>query len=364
MNKVRFSIKSFQPSQPLRRSRLGVKSILVVLASALPLTTAIVSETQAAQSQPDRTQAQVLLQVAQDWIAVGTKQYQRCFYGQAERSLLIAHDYCRYLTVAERDKLSELLEKTRIALLERRLILEHIKTANELIEQNQLIEAVVRLEKVKDSQLLTTEEQKQIAEILKKLGNQLNEQRREIGPIDDCRLPIDELKSKIENRKSEILSAAPMEKTPIDDFRLTIDELKSKIENRKSGILSAEPLEKAPEAAVVVTEDKLVGAGVGEITQNSKLKTKNYGTQVKEPAARRGNILRSYTGAVVKDALVKVQNYISQGEFDKAKEVVEATELIVSQNRLHIGDELFRHYSVTLKKLADKIVREEKERDD
>ena len=77
---------------------------------------------------------------------------------------------------------------------------------------------------------------------------------------------------------------------------------------------------------------------------------------------RKRNILRSHTKAVVNDAVAKAQDYISQGEFDKAKEAIEAAERVVSKNRLYLGDDLFKQYSSQLKQLSGKIVQRESER--
>ena len=75
------------------------------------------------------------------------------------------------------------------------------------------------------------------------LKSEIENQKSEIEfvepePIADFRLPIDDLKSKIENQKSEIEFVEP---EPITDFRLTIDDLKSEIENQKSEIEFVEP---------------------------------------------------------------------------------------------------------------------------
>jgi tetratricopeptide (TPR) repeat protein len=57
-----------------------------------------------------------------------------------------------------------------------------------------------------------------------------------------------------------------------------------------------------------------------------------------------------------------VQNYISQDEFDKAKEEVDRAERIVNEYQLDLGDELFRQHSDELKQLAEKIVQEQDKR--
>jgi type II secretory pathway component GspD/PulD (secretin) len=77
---------------------------------------------------------------------------------------------------------------------------------------------------------------------------------------------------------------------------------------------------------------------------------------------RKRNIRRSHTRAVVNDAVTKVQNYISQDEFDKAKEEVERAGRIVNEYQLDLGDELFTQHSGELKQLAEKISQEQDKR--
>ncbi len=67
-------------------------------------------------------------------------------------------------------------------------------------------------------------------------NRETRDEKRELMPIDDLRLRIAELKSKIESRHAGTQLTEP---TPIDDLRLRIAELKSKIEKRNSQ--SAEP---------------------------------------------------------------------------------------------------------------------------
>lgn len=76
-------------------------------------------------------------------------------------------------------------------------------------------------------------------------------------------------------------------------------------------------------------------------------------------SSRRESILRSYTKAVVKDAVVKARDYMEQGKFDKAEAVVETAEAIVNKNRVYLGDKLFRRFNDKLAKLRAKIGRQQ-----
>jgi tetratricopeptide (TPR) repeat protein len=170
VNKSRFVVKRF-----------GGKSLLVVPALILLLTTAM-SEVAWSQSN-DAEKQKVIREVAEKWIDVGEKQYQRGYFEAAEQSFIEAQKYQKSLTAAQNKKLTELMEKTHIAVLERKRILSHIRTANALVERGQLIKAKVHLEKVKDSKTLTKEEREKIVEGLKKIDAQLGDQKKQITEL-------------------------------------------------------------------------------------------------------------------------------------------------------------------------------------
>ena len=79
-----------------------------------------------------------------------------------------------------------------------------------------------------------------------------------------------------------------------------------------------------------------------------------------EVTSRSKSIQYSYTRAVVADAVTKAQDYMSQGKFYKAQETVETAENVVNENRIYLGDELFRQYSQQLKELTEAISNERK----
>ena len=102
MEKVEFFIKL-----------LGKKLLLVIFTSILLLTTAL---SEGARPQAGESGKQkIVRQVAQRWIQVGMKQYERGFFRAAEQSFLRARDYEEYLTVGERERLNKLLERTHTA---------------------------------------------------------------------------------------------------------------------------------------------------------------------------------------------------------------------------------------------------------
>ena len=248
----------------------------------------------------------IVHQVAQKWIEVGLEQYRRGFYKVAEQSFLRAQDYQEYLTSAEREKLTELLEKAHMAALERQAISENIQAANRLAEQGQLIEAKTHLEKIKDNQLLTKDEQDRVTEELKKINAQLDEQKKGLPVLEAVEAPLPEVE--------------------------------------------AEPVQRVQDQMPEYEESAVVRLLEPEITE--PLAAKGGYIQV---INRKRNILQSHTRAVVNDAVAKAQSFVSEDKFDEAKEAIETAEGIVNKNRLHLGDELFEQYSRQLRQLSEQI---------
>ena len=165
VNKSRFLIKAF-----------GGKSLPAILALVLLLATAMSG---VARSQSNEAEKQkVIREVAEMRMDVGEEQYKRGYFEAAEKTFLEAQAYEKYLTAAQRKRLNEDLEKTHIAILERKRILDHIRTARELVAQGQLTRAKVHLEKVKDSKSLAKEKREQIVELLKIIDNKLAGQKK------------------------------------------------------------------------------------------------------------------------------------------------------------------------------------------
>ncbi len=370
MNKIRFMIECS-----------GRKSLLVVLVSLLLLTTVL---SEVAPSQPSEADKErIVRQVAQRWIQIGAEQYKRGYFKAAKQSFLRAQDYQEYLTAAEREKLTALLEKTHTGILEKGRILEAIRTADGLVKQGELIKAKTHLEGIKDSEFLTEEEQELITKGLKKLDNQLDEQKKEItelynrsvefyraGQLEKAREGFVKVATKSD------LVAAPGERA--EDYLVKIDDILAQ-RAEPSAPTEAKPEEALGTTIEAITRELLgVEAEPNEVVERQVVQEPNElvaaapELEAPEPVAAEGayievinrkrNIRRSHTRAVVNDAVAKVQDYVSQDEFDKAKEEVERADRIVNEYQLDLGDELFRQHSGELKQLAEKIAQEQDKR--
>jgi hypothetical protein len=97
---------------------------------------------------------------------------------QDEVIKLLLSEYEWAIPSKDREQL-ELLYKTH----KRAYILEAIHTADELVKQGEQVKAKAKLEEVKDSEFLTDLERELIAKWLKKLSDQLDEQKKEITDL-------------------------------------------------------------------------------------------------------------------------------------------------------------------------------------
>jgi hypothetical protein len=393
LNKIRFPIKSS-----------GRKPLLVILVSLLLLTTLTTALSEVTPSQPSEAdKGKVVRQVAQRWIEVGAEQYKRGYFKAAKQSFLRAQDYQEYLTAAEREKLTALLEKTHAGILEREYILEVIRTADELVKQGELIKAKASLEEIKDSEFLTEAEQELITKGLEKLDKQLDEQKKEItelynrsvefynaGQLEKAREGFVKVAAKSD------LVAAPAGETA-EDYLMKIDGVL--VQKAEPSAPTEAKTEDTLGATIAAISKELLGveAEPNEVAEQQVVQEPNGQQVVQEPneqqivqepnglevvaapegkapepvtdegayievISRKRDIRQSHARAVISDAVAKVQNYISQDEFDKAKEEVEKAERIVNEYQMDLGDELFGQHSSELKQLAEKIAQEQDKR--
>jgi len=329
------------------------RSPIIILALVLLMTT-FLPKAALSQANNNEEQKKVVRQVAQKWIQVGTEQYKRSFFKAAEQSFLRAKDYQGYLTAEEQKKLNKLIEETHVAVLERQRILQHIQTADKLIEQGELTKAKTHLENVKDNKFLTEAERKQITEGLGKLDKTPTEKPREqgqeivnlythsvelynAGRLDEAR------KGFIKVAQSGLL-IAPAGQTPQDYLRLISEKSKTSPES-----------EKPPTVTVTVQQQNKPVV--------SAQSTTDTGLSYIQKVNRKRDVRRSYTNIVVNDAAAKAQNYLVQNEFDKAREVVESAKRTVYGNQMDLGEILFKQYDSKLQELSDDIVLRKEQRD-
>lgn len=361
MDRTRFLIQAFD-----KRTLLVFCTVLF----SLTWTSALGSNLTAPDTD-NLNKRKVIRQVAKEWIQAGTRQHKRGFYEQAERSFLQALQYELYLTVVERAELDQLLEKAHEAALGRKGLQEHIKVTNKLVEQQQLLKAKAHLNQLKTSQFLSDEGREQIAEQITQIDKQLGEHRRETAALYSRSVEFyrtgefERARSGfIEVAQSGLLSA-PSGKTaedyltkidrllPLDARLLSQSETKAEkvveetfSDEQENQLFAAhtEALQKTDSNLLEVPNEPAV------ITINdTKIKQETY----IEAVSRKRKILQSYARAVVENAVVKAQNYLSESKFYQATQAVKKAQSLLDKEKLNLGDELFNHYSSQLEQIVE-----------
>jgi len=353
---------------------LAERPVPVILASILLLAVSSILAVASSQEQDDSSAAdkqKILRRVGGEWIKVGAEQYKRGYYEASKQSFLKAQDYQEYMTADEREKLNGLLEKTDTAIIERKRILEGVQKANELIEQNRLIEARVHLERIQDNEFLAGEERKLIAEELEKVVHQLDGRKREIAELYDHSVGLYRA-GEMEAARKGFLKIVKIAREPnlwgfvapqgetAEDYLVKIDNIL--VERLESSV----SVEKTMGTGVVDIRGRLPkiaakparGARIDVGRAKSPEPTTDESSYTQTDNRRR-NILRSYTRAVVNDAVAKAQNYREKGEFDRAKKIIEKAKGTVNKNRLELGASIFEQYSRLLERRVEEIIREQ-----
>ena len=358
---------------------LAVRPAPVIAALILLLTISGILAAAESQQQDDSSAAgkqKILRRVGDEWIKVGAEQYKRGYYGASKKSFLKAQDYQEYLTADDREKLNGLLEKTDTAVIERRRILEDIQKANELIEQDRLIEARTHLEGIQDNEFLTGEERKIIAGELEKVVHQLDGRKGEIAELYDRSVGLyraGEMEAAREGflkivkiaREPNLWGWAAPQGETAEDYLVKIDNiLVKRLESSapvETGVVDVRG--RLPKITDTPAQDTRPRLRIPPQPDKPARGARIDAGRIKSPEPttdnRRRNILRSYTRAVVNDAITKAQNYRQKGEFDKAKKALEKAKGTVNKNRLELGASIFEQYSWLLERRVEEIIREQ-----
>ena len=350
-------------------------------------------------------------QIVQSYVEAGKVGYNKGYYEQAVKTFVMAQGYQEYLTVAGREELRAHLEKSRAAAAKRKLALEKFQAADKLIEQNQLIEAKANLESLRKNEYLTKDEQAQIATVLKQI--ELQATKDKASPQITAEKPEkikEEIKKTGEQQKGQNQKIADLYRNSMELYRSgqfekareglaevaasgliplrmkkDIEKCLAVIDKRAPQKDEKEPVpEKKKPEMIAVIEPKVFNFGAAESEVNepelvepevvepkpaqpqvTAIKVASpvtgQGTYIEQITKKR-NILRTYTGTVVNNAITKANSYMGQGQFDKAKKEIEQAEFTVNENQIHLGDELFKEYSSKLKTITNEIVEKQSEK--
>lgn len=350
--------------------------VSAIVALVVLLTGAFCVAAESKPGQSEQEKAKVLREVALNWVRVGTAQEKRGLHSAAERSFLVAKGYQEYLTDAEHRQLNERLQKTHKLAVEREAVLEHVRTARELVRMGQPIKARAHFEKIRDSGYLTKQERELITGELKNIDEHFDEQRGEVTELYNRSIEYYRA-GELEKAREGFLAVsrygllvAPEGHRP-EDYLVQIDNI---LMERLSNLLPSETrpanrfLQLVPsEPAQAVGDSGTEGVEAGP-ARSDEAEGQEEVVDVAEPAVQEGraaeeevgekraSIIRSYTRAVLTDTASKVAGYITKGEYNRAMEVVRKAEAVVRENRQLLGEALYEQYTGWLGQLTDRIL--------
>jgi len=141
--------------------------VSIVLASVLLSVTvfAQVGPSQSGQGSDDA----MMRQLVQYFMRVGTEQYERGYYIEAEKTFQMAQGYGEFLEPVERHRLESMLEKSGLAAIERKHALATKQTGEQLLGDGQLVAARESLLGVQDSGFLTDQERAEVGVTLQQI---------------------------------------------------------------------------------------------------------------------------------------------------------------------------------------------------
>ena len=173
----------------------GRRSLSIAFVCILALIVAV-SGVAASQQNSTGDRRAAFRRLVQSYVRTGKLEYEKRYFGEAEKTFLMAKPYREYLTDAERKELDALLENAQTAVAQSKRALVTFAEVNSLIKHNKLTEAKTRLVSLTDSEFLSKYQLARIAEVLRQLDAQITNDK---GRAD-------------ENMSSRLLTTAKLDK--------------------------------------------------------------------------------------------------------------------------------------------------------
>jgi len=324
-----------------------------------------------ASAQESEAQKQKVLQKhAQQLMEVAAEQYRRGLYESAEESLLQAVEHKQYLRQSEQKKLTELIESNRAALAERKKVLAEIKKGKKLVELDEFLRAKAHFVVAKNSKYLTKTERTEVEADLKSVAEALAIQQVRIKQLYNESVQfynagwLEKAREGFEKVALSGLFVAPVGNSA-EDYLVKIDKRIGRPRDKR--VVTARPevaakpsAETAEQLPVPVEEELLTEEELRspEVAKGQAEAIEAKGSYIDKVLQKR-NIQRSYTKAVVDDAIAMAKKQAEQGQFTKATGTIDSATAVVRNNRFLLGDVLFKQFDDMLARLREQVVQQQ-----
>ncbi len=357
-----------------QKNSMGNTNLLLMITFAL-VAAMLCSDSVQAQ-QPDRDK--LIQKVADNWIEIAETQFQRAMYAQAEQSLTRAQEYYEFLNPKQRQHINDLLNSIHSALAEEPVAEQQLDGINQLIENNQLMQAKSELQRLKKDKNLSETERMKILSMMKDVDGKIESRKFELQHLFDQSRQYYEL-GELEKAHSgfkEIADSgldisykgktagqylAEIEKPKAENKQDVQSSAKTKPDKRKKaesdGLLQSgkDKAHKEKESAKTAIADK-----TSKSSEQPKLQDKGQvkvGRTATDTA--KTNLRTGYAKALVRDANLKVGQYLAQNELGKAKSVVIETRNAVKSFENDIDPQTYIQLTAQLDGLADAILKQQ-----
>jgi type II secretory pathway component GspD/PulD (secretin) len=350
--------------------------------------------------------AAALRSVAQQLIDVGAEQYKRGYYSAAQQTLERAGENKQYLSDSDQKRLADLLGKIRAAGGERQIIYDRMKDAETYAKNKDYVRAVSALSLIQNSQYLTKAEQARVQSDLKSYKQELKKQGEDMagvfarsvkqyneGNLEEARKGFEvvaasglilvsdgksakEYIAKIDEQTggtTAVKSPAAAETKPAGAGAAEEELLSERIPATAAEKMAPQPAQPQPpvevkqpvtaqppievkpvEAAAPVGQTAAAAPSAASAAKDSAQCAPVEGSYIDKVMQQR-NIQRSYTEAIVDDAVSKAKKQVSEGKFEAARESVSSARRIVDNNKMLLGDEMYKRMNDTLNSINNEI---------
>ena len=300
--------------------------------------------------------------VAAELLAVGVEEYNRSMFDVAYDTLLKAQNYKNYLTDVEQSKLSKYLKASKDSSAGRKEAVGHIKSADRLIRDGQLIRAKAHLEAAQRSGLLASEEKGVVKKGLKKIEGWLTEQEKQVRQIYSRSVLLYET-GQLENARTGFIKVAQSGLLALPDGKTAEDY----IHQIDTSIGKSDASLTPTDFTLFESEGKARKgdwADDGGIL-NTKDKTNIYRSSLPPEtkanpawfaaAGKKKNVSQGYMQAIIKDTLSRAKDYLKSNNFYQAQKSIDNAKKALNENRSFLDESTFNEYDTTLKKLDDEV---------
>lgn len=350
----------------------------------------------------DSQKAASLRSVSLQLMDVGAEQLRRGYSAAAQQSLSRANENRQYLSASEQKKLDELLTRAGGVSVQHEKVYEKMRAADSYAKSKDYSHAISTLSSIQDSPYLSKIDKEQVQTNLKNYRAELKKQQENMATLyaqsvtfyNEGKLP--EARKGFEQVAS---SGVPLVSTgpTASEYIAKIDEQTGKpaetakeaaIAETKTGeeeqllteqspkqpVAAAAPEEPAAKPVETVqapasAEPSPKPGEIAESTVSAPVPAVPITAEAPKQAAQcapaegsyvdkvmqQRNVQRSYTEAVVDDAAANAANLMYQCKFDAAQDSISSARLVVENNKILLGDELYRQMTEKLDSVSSQI---------